>query len=411
MLRKLVLERFKSFEHAEMTFGPLTVVVGPNASGKSNLRDALRFLHGVSRGYALAEILGEKWGEGGVLQWRGIRGGLREASFNNASSLALEIEYDTLGPSRALKSTYRIEVGVGTISSGPQVVRESLKVRGRFVFNTENIPHPSATHLRVRIDRQRLPITGLTRARPVLAQLAEYPGVGRLAREKARAALNAFSSMRFLDLSPDAMRLPSIPGQVVLGDRGENLSSVIQAICTNPAHKRGMLQWVRELTPMDVVDFTFPTDQTGRVLVTLVEQGGRAVSAYSASDGTLRFLAMVAALLGPESAQFYFFEELENGLHPTRLALLLQLIEQQTAGGDVQVVATTHSAQLLGLLGPEARSHAVESYRLEDTESTSLARLMDLPDAERIISEQGLARLHASGWIEDAVEFSAPEAA
>jgi AAA15 family ATPase/GTPase len=120
---------------------------------------------------------------------------------------------------------------------------------------------------------------------------------------------------------------------------------------------------------------------------------------------------MLAALLGQKAARFYFFEELENGLHPTRLALLLQLIEQQTSEQRVQVVATTHSPQLLGLLGADARTHAVESYRLENTESTSLARLMDLPDAERIISEQGLARLHASGWIEDAVEFSAPEAA
>jgi predicted ATPase len=160
---------------------------------------------------------------------------------------------------------------------------------------------------------------------------------------------------------------------------------------------------------MDVVDFEFPADQAGRVLAILVEESGRRVSAYSASDGTLRFLAMLAALLGQEAARFYFFEELENGLHPTRLALLLQLIEQQTSQQRVQVVATTHSPQLLGLLGAEARSHAVESYRMESSESTSLARLVDLPDAERIISEQGLARLHASGWIEDAVEFSSSD--
>jgi len=46
----------------------LTLVVGTNASGKSNLRDALRFLHGIGLGYPPAEILGEKYGPDGLLQ-------------------------------------------------------------------------------------------------------------------------------------------------------------------------------------------------------------------------------------------------------------------------------------------------------------------------------------------------------
>lgn len=68
MLKKLRLERFKNFQEAELTLGPLTVLVGTNASGKSNIRDAFRFLHGISRNYNLAEIFGEKWVEGGILQ-------------------------------------------------------------------------------------------------------------------------------------------------------------------------------------------------------------------------------------------------------------------------------------------------------------------------------------------------------
>ncbi len=66
MLKKLVLERFKNFQKAELSLGPLTVLIGTNASGKSNLRDAFRFLHGIGRGYTVAEIIGEKWVEGGL---------------------------------------------------------------------------------------------------------------------------------------------------------------------------------------------------------------------------------------------------------------------------------------------------------------------------------------------------------
>ncbi|NJP22590.1 MAG: AAA family ATPase [Hydrococcus sp. CRU_1_1] len=81
MLKQLCIEQFKSFKEAELTLGPLTILVGTNASGKSNIRDAFRFLHGISRGYNLAEIMGEKYVEGGVIQWRGIRGGVREITF------------------------------------------------------------------------------------------------------------------------------------------------------------------------------------------------------------------------------------------------------------------------------------------------------------------------------------------
>jgi predicted ATPase len=73
------------------------------------------------------------------------------------------------------------------------------------------------------------------------------------------------------------------------------ISLVLQSICDDPQHKQALVQWVQELTPMDAIDFEFPTDQIGRVLVTLVEENGQWTTAYSASDGTLRFLAMIAA--------------------------------------------------------------------------------------------------------------------
>src|SRR5436190_20001058 len=115
---------------------------------------------------------------------------------------------------------------------------------------------------------------------------------------------------------------------------------------------------------MDVEDLDFSPDQVGRVLVTLVEREGRRTSIYSASDGTLRFLAMLAALLAPGPAELYFFEELENGIHPTRLYLLLQCIEQRVSRGTIQSVVTTHAPQLLRLLSPYKLQDAALIYRL-----------------------------------------------
>jgi predicted ATPase len=214
--------------------------------------------------------------------------------------------------------------------------------------------------------------------------------------------------MRFLDLNPDAMRRPSLPGQTTLGDRGENLSSVLQQICEVPERKATLLSWTQELTPMDARDFEFPSDLTGRILVTLVEGNGQRTSANSASDGTLRFLALIAAILA-ESDGLYFFEELENGIHPARLHLLLRLIEQRVARSRLQVIATTHSPTLLGLAQPETLETASLTYRLPGESDTRIKRVFDIPEARRVIGEQDLARLHSSGWLEDAVAFSDPD--
>lgn len=417
MLRRLRLLRFKSFQDAELELGQLTVVVGTNASGKSNLRDALRFLHGVGRGYTLAEILGEKWGEGGV-QWRGIRGGVREVSYDGADSFAIEVDTEILLNSARYNVTYRIAVDVMNRQKGPRIREEWLRVEGlpgdQHVFRFSRADPPAFTddlHIGVR-ERQRVGAThyeefACVDTQPVLSQVEEHREVGEDHREFARATVQALGSMRFLDLDPNAMRFPSVPGQRVLTDRGENLSSVLHSISQDAHLAQTMVSWLQEVTPMDVSSLDFETDAAGRVLVTLVEEDGRRTTAYSASDGTLRFLAMLAALLGPESARFYFFEELENGIHPTRLALLLDLMERQTTRGATQVVATTHSPDLLGMLRNGALEHAAETYRLENSRSCGIRRIVEIPHAREVIEAQGLSRLHASGWLEDALAFTA----
>lgn len=421
MLTKLRLERFKNFQDVELSVGPFTVLVGTNASGKSNLRDAFRFLHGISRGYTLAEIIGEKWIEGGVLQWRGIRGGTREVAYRQSETFALEASFKLVEDDKERLATYRIEVSKGDSSSAPRVVRERLAVegRGQYVFDSHPNGMPvaplGAMHLPVALRKEARkgfvgPTINFANHQPVLTQILSNPEVKLpTVRELVKLALGAIESMRFLDLAPDAMRLPSLPGQVILGDRGENLSSVLQAICMDPGRKQTLVRWVQRLTPMDAFDFEFVPDAAGRILVHLVEANGQKTSAYSASDGTLRFLAMIAALLGPEPARFYFFEELENGIHPTRLHLLLQLIEQKVSRGGIQMVVTSHSPQLLGFLSPDAQAYTSLIYRLPDQPDARIRRILDIPDAARLLEKGELGALHASGWMENAVFFTEGE--
>ena len=113
----------------------------------------------------------------------------------------------------------------------------------------------------------------------------------------------------------------------------------------------------------------------------LIEAGRQRTSAQSASEGTLRFLAVLAALLGPNPSRFYFFEDLESAIHPTRLYLLLEFIEQRVAKTGVQVIATSHSPPLLDYLSKESLESAALVYRLPEQLEGNIRRIVDFPDA------------------------------
>lgn len=430
MLTRLVLENFKNFQKAELPLGPLTLMVGTNASGKSNLRDAFRFLHGIARGYSLPDIFGGK-NDPDEGQWGGIRGGIREIAFDRSYKFSIESDFKFKIKEKEKKATYFIQVGIDRDNRLPSVKNERLTIEGEgpFIFKvlptTKSIsrsamgpidseavfnlpPDNGSIQPMVKFKVSATNKTFVHEAkRPIICAIKDS-SFSHLS-ELTKLALKSFGSMRFIDLDPDAMRKPSLPGQTVLGDHGENLSSVLYAICEDKSKKKALLHWLQELTPMDAKDFEFPADQTGKILVSLVEENGQKISAHSASDGTLRFLAMLAALLGPEPARFYFFEELENGIHPTRLHLLLDLIEHQVEKGRIQIVVTTHSPNFLGLLSEKNLPYASLTYRLPGQPDARIKRILDIPQARKLIKNQGAARLLDSGWFEDVVDFLSEE--
>lgn len=245
--------------------------------------------------------------------------------------------------------------------------------------------------------------------RPALTQILELSGakdkdVVDEVQIECRAFLRTISSVRFLDLDPNSLRKPSIPGQTVLGDKGENLSSVLQAICGDAASREALIEWTRELTPLDVQDFQFPeVSLEGKVQLQIVEAGGRQISAESASDGTLRFLAFAAAVLGTEPARCYFFEEIENGIHPNRAHLLINLLQTATRGGKIQVIGTTHSPALLNFLDEQGLKDASLVYRAGAI--SRVRALADIPALWQISPRPPAGDLQGSGWFENAVAF------
>ena len=401
MITSLRMVNFKNFADETLRVGPFTVIVGANASGKSNIRDAFRFLHGIGRGYYLPENLAGMYGPGGQLQWAGIRGAMNEIIRFGQQALSFEVEANL----QDRNFHYSLEVDYGYSEDSPFLVKgEELKVDDTILFTC----YREGQNLFVEINDPEDFKYPRRSVAPFLSDARSThwpPGETALIEDPAVNLKDRLANMRFLELIPGLMREPAFPGSK-LGNSGENLPSVLESICADNTRGRNLMSWLQELTPMDVKDFDFPRDPSGRVHLHIVERNGRKVSAYSASDGTLRFLGILAALLGPNEGGLYFFEEIDNGIHPNRLWLLLDLIERQTAKGNVQVITTTHSPALLSWMSDKTFENTSVVYRDQYWADSVIRPIADLYNLRELRKTDTLGELHTVGWFETAMKFS-----
>ncbi|MXW80505.1 MAG: AAA family ATPase, partial [Gemmatimonadetes bacterium] len=247
MIKSIRLVNFKNFADETLRVGPFTVIVGANASGKSNIRDAFRFLCGIGDGFTLAEIIGGK----SRSNWEPIRGAANEIIRFGQEKFSIEVEMNLDDGS----AHYMIEVGPEIRNPGElQIKKEKLIVESETIFTA----HSDDEHLRVRgaWDREQEEIF-LQSNRAVLRQLTTPPIPESMSKQafyellpKIAEVVFILFEMRFLELSPDRMREPSLPGMDVLGDFGENLPTVLEEICTDPKRLEILTSWIHELTPM-----------------------------------------------------------------------------------------------------------------------------------------------------------------
>ena len=403
MITSLRLVNFKNFADETLRVGPFTVIVGANASGKSNIRDAFRFLHGIGRGYTLAEILGGKHGDGGYVEWTGIRGAPTEVVRfeplypNQLSTFAMHVEI-TLKDKTFL---YFIKVGfdptAGFVLSAEKLWTASETI---YTMNRNDGLQISTSEI-----SNNLMSRAFNQSAPALSQIERHYPFSDI--QDLTPLTYFLSNIRFMELSPETMREPSMPGSRVLSDSGQNLPTVLETICSDPSRKSTLMSWVQELTPMDIKDFEFPRDPSGRVHLRIIEKNGRSVSAYSASDGTLRFLAILATLFGDNPSGIYFFEEIDSGIHPNRLWLLVDLFERQTKKNGIQVITTTHSPDLLNFISDKTFENTSVVSRLEDTDDAIIRPVDKLPNAKKLRKSYGLGRLHSTAWMEDILNLEA----
>ena len=130
--------------------------------------------------------------------------------------------------------------------------------------------------------------------------------------------------------------------------------------------RTAIIDFIKSLPEQDVKKIEFFKDRRDRVALELIESFGsieRPCSVDLLSDGTLRVLAIAAALLSAPEGSTVVIEEVDNGVHPSRAKQLLQTMRQQAQQRNINLLLTTHNPALMDALPDEALGDVVFCYR------------------------------------------------
>jgi predicted ATPase len=324
-------------EGVTLELEPLNVLIGPNASGKSNLIEAISLLAAAPRD--LAKPLREG---GGVTEWlwKGSEG-LPTASV------------ETVVGHPSTKARLRYLLSFTASRYRPVIEIEEIE---SFLSNLEPLYSFSngEGRLRSRFDPQVVTVRDLSREQSIFSQRkdpANYPELTYLGDRLAQ--ISFFRNWRLgRDTVVREAQAADLPNDFLL-ESASNLGLILNDLQNRLATKRLLMEWLRKFYA-GIEDVT--TKVQGNTIQIFFHEAGlqEPIPASRLSDGTLHYLCLLVILLHPEPPPLICIEEPELGLHPDILPKIADLLID--ASQRTQLIVTTHSETLVSRLSeiPEA---------------------------------------------------------
>jgi predicted ATPase len=411
MITSLQLDNWKSFERSILHIDTLTVMIGTNASGKSNALDALSFLNRIATGTMLTAAL---QGDTGLPP---LRGGTEWAVRKPGNLFSL---ITTIRTDESTDYEYHVECRVSDnrcdleaehltrvkFRLGKHNTRKSEAGRIKLI-RTDTCSEDSPTIIARLYNEKQGTRRQLSRTHTVLFQL-----VGQKLRQEIQDGISAVASalreIFILDPISSHMRGYSSLSEKMEPD-ARNIAGVIAAL---PKEKQqeieGVLtKYASQLPERDirrVYAETVGKFKTDAMLY--CEEHWRddieppTVDARGMSDGTLRFLAILTALLTRPKSSLLVVEEVDNGLHPSRARLLLEVLQNVGKQRGVDVLVTTHNPALLDAMGSKMVPFITVAHRDPVSGVSVLTLMEDIVQLPKLLAQGQIGRLSSEGLIE-----------
>jgi predicted ATPase len=339
-IRLLEVEGFKSLKEVSWRPGNLNVIIGPNGSGKSNLVLLLDLIRAAAAG-KLGEFVQQ---EGGIsaLIWDGrertinlnveVQG--EWVSFDFEDHLHYKLTLEAVGESSRFYIPYEQLESFGNNSSSDSSIEIIREEDEAFVYDTR------ANDL-VAIDTKRIPV-----AETLLSSLSPFSAVEV---SSFNQQLQSWSIYKGLDTGRNAPIRQAVltRRETTTAPDGENLVAVLHTLYTEDRNFRNELNSAMRAAFSDSFEeLIFPPAADQRVQLRVNwKHLKRSQPSAMLSDGTLRFLYLMAILANPEPPALIAIEEPEVGLHPSMFPIIAEYAVQ--ASKRTQVIFTTHSADFL----------------------------------------------------------------
>lgn len=384
MIKKIYFENFKSFAKTEMQIENITTLIGTNAAGKTNMIEGMMILSELMSGRDLPAVL-----DGTKNHDSGVRGGAKGCCRFESSYFVLgcTVKFD-----ENTDLEYRIHVRVeDRIVIAKETLSEVTKDEKQLMFYTKPASLQSDDIAVIYRDGQKGSYSDIVciRLSAVISQiptkLPQESEYGRKIVKYANGMIQIFRNILYLNPETYQMRNYSLINDIELKVNASNLSSVLYALCKDERKKELLLNIMQQLPENEILDITFTEGPLNDVILFLEEKSGtdrKRIDATRLSDGTLRCLAIVAAVLSERKGGLIAVEEVDNGIHPGRAKALIHLVSEIARKRNVDIIITTHNAVLLNALSKEELAGVQIVYRDEaggDGRFIPLIKIRNMP--------------------------------
>ncbi|MBV7380356.1 AAA family ATPase [Maritimibacter dapengensis] len=410
MLRNITFRNWKSFRESKLHFDQLTILIGTNASGKSNALDALEFLSRIANS---TDIMTALAGDG-VLA--GIRGQDNWASYRNGKSFSLSVLIGTDDEKTDYQYSITVVINDGVAElSGEELSRikyQGSNPRTLRLFWTDP-PEPGAPGIIARLYNTKSGTKRpLRRNLSALSQLEIDPDIRSEIVEGIRFVARDLRQIFILDPKPNEMRDFTRLSENLKKD-GSNIAGVLMALKPEDRNEiQNRLTKLAAKIPEKDISKVW-AEYVGRHKADAMLYCSEAwtpgeefeVDARGMSDGTLRFIAVIGALLLRPRRSLIVVEEIDNGLHPSRSLLLLDAINKLAKEREIDLLITTHNVALLDSLPPRLVRSISVATRTDDEGASIITSLDDIPLLARMIAEGEVGKLAKEGRIEQTIRM------
>jgi hypothetical protein len=380
------------------------VLIGTNASGKSNVVEALEFLQRIANGENIeAALAGDK-------TLSSIRGGVEGAARKGENEFTLKILFSGEDD----ETDYLYVIKIQTIPQA-QNIEEYIE----YQLLTNNLEKSQV----IKVDLQP--------PKPHNYSITESVDKRNSSREYSESELeliNSYPQLTFVnqsirsfylekfDLLKNILCFNPIPSKMRnycrlsenIENDASNIAGVLAALTDDKKTEveNTLSYYIKDLPEGDIKKVW--SEKVGRLgtdaMLYCQEEWKPGeiteIDARTMSDGTLRFLGILTALLTrPECSQIVI-EEIDNGLHPSRAALLVKILKEIGSKRNIDILLTTHNPALLDAFGPEIVPFVVVAHRDSETGESKLTLLEDIENLPLLLASGTLGKLATKGAIE-----------